>query len=111
MPKRSAEQALRDEHKAATKERDLAKERLRAAQAQAEINAARVAAAEKKLQEAVDRRIRATLALEALLGRLEAKDALQEDAEQEEVTNGESAAPAATGADAEVQPDRKDDKK
>jgi hypothetical protein len=94
MPKRTIEQALRDEWNAADKAVKEAKSRFEAAKAAANEASTRRSLASVNLEAAKARRKKATDMLEIHLG-----------SKIEEAANGESAAPAATGADAEVQPD------
>lgn len=90
--KRSGEQALRDDYKAANKAVTDAKVRLEAISiTRKNVNKA-YEEQQLVLKAAFDRRDRVNAALEALLGD-----------EIKEVSDGESAAPATTGADAEVQ--------
>ena len=101
MPRRrTVEEAIRLEWSLADKAVKAAQTRLEAIQVTR--NAAVRAYADQELAvgKAIERRTRAIASLEALLGRK-----IKED------DDGESAAPAATGANAEVQPDGKDAKK
>lgn len=94
MPKRTIEQALRDEYAAADKAVKDATRRFEATKVAAAEASTRRSIAATNLEMAKQRRQQATDMLEIHLGKI-----IQEG------SNDESAAPAATGADAEVQPD------